>query len=90
LHGWALGWGGGQPPSSEPGQPHGVKAAGLKGSGLPARLKEGGFVHANIDIFVFLVTILWIYQLNHWMGFVGDCGDVGVLGAPSVPGIRAS
>ena len=96
LCGWAPGWGGGQPPSSELGQPRGVKAAGLKDSGLPAGLKVGLSMQALI-FFGFLVTGLWIYQLNHWMGFAGGCRDASVLGSPScagnattVAGVRAS
>lgn len=88
------------------------KGCGFEGLRFSCRLK-GVFVHVNIDFcccfcvwfglvlafffFVFLVTGLWIYQLNHWMGFTSDCRDGGVPGSPShagnamtVPGVRTS
>lgn len=63
----------------------GIKAVGLKGSGLPAGLKVALSTKA-LRFFVFLVTGLWIYRLNRWLGFAGGCRDVSALGSPSRAG----
>lgn len=55
----------------------GVKTVGLKGPGSPAGSKVALSTQALI-FSAFLVTGLWIYQLNPWMGFAGGCRDVDV------------